>query len=97
MHNMAQESPLEIDDVVLVTDLASNAGRSNPHPALGRITGFMDKDHGQAIIKYSNGTVNRPIANIVRIVKRSEQISTKGLCFDPQVEADDEIQGALEE
>ena len=39
---MAEQSTLELDDVVLLTDLADNSGRSNPHAALGRVIGFMD-------------------------------------------------------
>ena len=50
---MAEQSTLELDDVVLLTDLADNSGRSNPHATLGRIIGFMDPDtRTQVIVKY---------------------------------------------
>jgi hypothetical protein len=52
---MATRSALELNDVVLITDLASNNTRGI-HPALGRIIGFLDSDKkSQAIVKYSNG------------------------------------------
>ena len=56
--NMATRSALEKDDIVLITDLSSNSTRSI-HPALGRITGFLDPDSkSQAIVQYSNGKVD---------------------------------------
>ena len=52
---MATRSALELNDVVLITDLASNSTRGI-HLALGRIIGFLDPDKkSQAIVKYSNG------------------------------------------
>ena len=95
---MAETSELEIDDVVLITDLADNSGRSNPHAALGRVIGFLDPDtRSQAIVKYHQGTVNRPTGKLVRLVKKSEQIPTKGLLFDNMVITDREIQKDLED
>ena len=38
---MAEGSPIEVGDVILLTDLASNSGRSSPHPTLGRVIGFL--------------------------------------------------------
>ena len=53
--NMATRSALQEDDVVLITDLASNSSRSI-HPALGCILGFLDPDRKfQAFVKYGNG------------------------------------------
>ena len=60
-----EESPLQLGDVVLITDLKSTSIRSNPHPAVGRISGFMDNDRAQAIISYAAGSVNRPIESLV--------------------------------
>jgi hypothetical protein len=58
---MATRSNLEIGDVVLITDLSSNSTKS-VHPALGRITEFLDPDStSPAIVKYSNGKVDRPL------------------------------------
>ena len=85
---MAETSELEIDDVVLITDLADNSGRSNPHAALGRV----DPDtRSQALLRYHQGTVNRPTGRLVRPIKKSEQIPTKGLLFDNMVITDREI------
>ena len=42
--NMATRSELQQGDIVLIMDLASNSGRSSPHPALGRIISFMDEE-----------------------------------------------------
>ncbi len=51
--NMETRSELELNDVVLVTDLASSSTRGI-HPALGRIIGFLDPERkSQAIVKYS--------------------------------------------
>ena len=41
---MAEQSTLEIQDIVLITDLAENSWGSNPHAALGHVIGFMDPD-----------------------------------------------------
>ena len=95
---MAETSELEIDDVVLITDLADNSGRSNPHAALGRVISFLDPDtRSQAILRYHQGTVNRPTGRLVRLVKKSEQIPTKGLLFYNMVITDREIQKDLED
>ena len=72
---MATHSDLQEGDVVLVTDLASNSGRSSPHPAIGKIISFLDSKNSQAVVRYHNGTVDRPIGKLVRIVKKDEQIS----------------------
>jgi hypothetical protein len=93
--NMATRSDLEINDVVLITDLSNNTTRSI-HPALGRITGFLDPDtRSQAIVKYSTGQVDRPISKLVRIVKSNEQIPAKGKCFCPLAEAEEQVQQHL--
>ena len=42
--NMATRSELQEGDIVLIMDLASNSGRSSPHPELGRIISFMDEE-----------------------------------------------------
>ena len=77
--NMATRSELQLNDVVLITDLASNSGRSSPHPAIGRLVDFIDPEHkSQAVVKYHSGKVDRPVSRLVRVVKADEQISKKG-------------------
>ena len=49
--NMATRSELELNDIVLIVDLASNSGRSSQHAALGRIISFLDDAHSQAVVK----------------------------------------------
>ena len=89
---MATRSDLEKDDIVLITDLSSNSTRSI-HPGLGRITGFLDPDSkSQAIVKYSNGKVDRPISKLVVVVRADEQIPDKGKCFCPIAETDEQVQ-----
>ena len=89
---MATRSELELNDVVLVTDLASTSTRGI-HPALGRIIGFLDPERkSQAIVKYSQGQVNRPISKLVRIVKANETIPAKRKCFCPLAKADEQVQ-----
>ena len=89
---MATPSELELNDVVLVTDLASTSTRGI-HPALGRIIGFLDPERrSQAIVKYSQGQVNRPISKLVCIVKANETIPAKGKCFYPLAKADEQLQ-----
>ena len=79
----------------MITDLASNSGRSNPHPALGRIIDFIDPEHrSQAVVKYHAGTVDRPVSRLVRVVKADENISKKGKSICPYAIADEEIQEA---
>ena len=83
---METRSDLKLNYVVLVTDLANTSIRGI-HPALGRITGFLDPEtKSQAIVQYSTqitpkSTVNRPISKLVRIVKADETIPAKGKCF----------------
>ena len=49
----------------------------------------MDPDTpSPAIVKYHQGTVNRPTGKLVRLVKKSEQVPTKGLLFDNMVITD---------
>ena len=95
---MVTRSNLEIGDVVLITDLSSNSTRS-VHPALGRITGFLDPDSkSQAIVKYSNGTVDRPISKLVVVVRASElPVNEKGKLFCPIAETDEQVQEDVEE
>ena len=89
---MATRSALEKDYIVLITDLSSNSTRSI-HPALGRITGFLDPDSkSQAIVQYSNGKVDRPISKLVVVVRADEQIPDKGKCFCPIAEKDEQVQ-----
>ena len=96
--NMATESALEIDDIVLITDLSSNSGRSNPLPALGRIEKFLDPEsRSQAVVKYHSGKVDRPISRLVRVVKADEEISKKGKTICPYALADEEIQAGWDE
>ena len=96
--NMATESALEIDDIVLITDLSSNSGCSNPLPALGRISGFLDsKSRSQAVVRYHSGKVDRPISRLVRVVKANEEISKKGKTICPYALADEEIQAGWDE
>ena len=89
-------SPLKLGEVVLITDLKSTSIRSNPHLAVGRISVFMDNDRSQAITSYAGGSVNRPIESLVVLVRKDEQIDEKGLCFDPLVRADKELNQVLE-
>ena len=90
-------SALELNDVVLITDLASNSTRGI-HPALGSSIGFLDPDKkSQAIVKYSNGQVNRPISKLVRIMKAYETIPAKGKCFCPLAEVDEQVQEEQED
>ena len=95
---MATESALEIDDIVLITDLSSNSGRSNPLPALGRIEKFLDPEtKSQAVVKYHSGRVDRPISRLVRVVKADEEISKKGKTICPYALADEDIQAGWNE
>ena len=96
--HMATRSNLEIGDVVLITDLSSNSTRS-VHPALGRITGFLDPDSkSQAIVQYSNGKVDRPVSKLVVVVKASElPVNEKGKLFCPLAETDEQVQEDVEE
>ena len=95
---MAETSELQLEDMVLITDLADNSGRSNPHAVLGRVIGFLDPDtRSQAIVKYHQGTVNRPTGKLVRLIKKSEQVPPKGLLFDNMVITDREIQKDLQD
>ena len=74
--NMATHAALQVNDKVLITDLSSNSGRSNPHPALGRIEKFLDPaSRSQAVVKYHSGKVDRPVSRLVRVVKADEEIS----------------------
>ena len=94
---MATRSALELNDVVLITDLASNSTRGI-HPALGGIIGFLDPDKkSQAIVKYSNGRVDIPISRLVGIVKAKEIIPAKGKCFCPLAEVDVQVQEGHED
>ena len=94
---METRSELKLNDVVLVTDLANTSTR-RIHPALGRITGFLDPEtKSQAIVQYSTqtnpkSTVNRPISKLVRIVKADETIPAKGKCFCPLALPDELLQ-----
>ena len=89
---MATRSALELSDVILITDLASNSTRGI-HPALGSSIGFLDPDKkSQAIVKYSNGQVNRQISKLVRILKANETIPAIGNCFCPLAEVDEQVQ-----
>ena len=68
---MAEQSTLFIQDIVLIVDLADNSGRSNPNTALGCVEGFLDPDtRSQVIVKYHQGTVNRPTGKLVTLVKK---------------------------
>ena len=94
---MATRSALELNDVVLITDLASNSIRGI-HPALGRIIGFLDPDKkSQAFVKYSNRQVDRPISRLVHIVKGNEIIPAKGQCFCQLAEVDGQVQESHED
>ena len=94
---MAKTSQLEIQDVVLISDVADNSGRSNPHAALERVIGFLHPDtRSEAIVKYHQGTVNRPTGKLVRLIKKSEQVPTQGFLFDNMVITDREIQKDLQ-
>ena len=75
---MATRSELQQNDIVLIVDLASNSGRSSPHPALGQMISFVDNSNSQTLVKYQGGQVDRPVGKLVRIVKSGEQISEKG-------------------
>ena len=96
--NMATESALQIGDIVLITDLSSNSGRTNPLPALGRIEKFLDPEsRSQAVVKYHSGRVDRPISRLVRVVKADEEISKKGKTICPYALADEDIQAGWNE
>ena len=96
--NMATQSALQVNDIVLITDLSSNSGRSNPHPALGRIEKFLDPaSRSQAVVKYHSGKVDRPVSRLVRVVKADEEISKKGKTICPYASADEEIQAGWNE
>ena len=56
----------------------------------------MDDNRAQASISYAGGSVNRPIESLVILVRKHEQIDEKGLCFDPLVKADQELQQVME-
>ena len=92
------ESALQIGDIVLITDLSSNSGRTNPLPALGRIEKFLDPEsRSQAVVKYHSGRVDRPISRLVRVVKADEEISKKGKTICPYALADEDIQAGWNE
>ena len=94
---MATRSALELHDVVLITELASNRTRGI-NPALGGIIGFLDPDKkSQAIVKNSNVQVNRPISKLVNIVKANETIAAKGKFFCPLAEVDEQVQEEQED
>ena len=94
---MVTDSALQEDDIVMITDLASNSSRGI-HPALGRIVGFLDPDRkSQAIVKYSNGKVDGPVSKLVRVVKAKETIQDKVKCFCPLAEAFEQVQDDHEE
>ena len=96
--NMATQSALQVNDKVLITDLSSNSGRSNPHPALGRIEKFLDlASRSQAVVKYHSGKVDRPVSRLVRVVKADEEISKKGKTICPYAIADEEIEAGWNE
>ena len=84
---MATRSELELNDIVLIVDLASNSGRSSPYAALGRIISFLDDAHSQAVVKYHSGQVDRPVGKMVRIVKVEEQLSETGQEICPLFQA----------
>jgi hypothetical protein len=91
-HKMAQDGPgWEEDDICLITDLPSRSGRDHPHSRLARITGWMDQQRSQAILKYDGGTVNRPVGKLILLVKKGEVIPPKGLLFDHLVANDREV------
>ena len=92
--NMATRSELQKNDIVLITDLASNSGLSSPHAALGRIISFLDDANSQAVVKYHGGQVDRLIGKLVMIVMAGEQISEKGRGICPLSQANEEIQQA---
>ena len=95
---MAEQSTLELQDIVWITDFADNSGKSNPKAAQGCEVGFLDLDtRSQAIVKYHQRTVNRPTEKLVRLVKKSEQVPTEGLLFDNMVTTDREIQQDLQD
>ena len=95
---MATESALQIDDIVLITDLSSNSGRSNTLPAPGRIEKILDPEtKSQAVVKYHSGRVDRPISRLVRVVKADEEISKKGKTICPYALADEDIQAGWNE
>ena len=95
---MATKSALQINDIVLITDLSSNSGRSNPLPALGKIEKFLDPvSRSQAVVRYHSGKVDRPISRLVRVVKADEEISKKGKTICPYALADEEIQAGWDE
>ena len=48
-------------------------------------------------MKYHQGTVNRPTVRLVRLLKNSEQVPTKGHLFDDHVVTDREIHKDLQE
>ena len=91
---MATRSELQLNDIVLITDLSSNSGHSSPHAALGRIISFLDDANSQAVVKYHGGQVDRPVGKLVRIVKAGEQISEKGQGICPLSQENEEIQEA---
>ena len=94
---MATRSELQQNDLVLIVDLASNSGRSSPHPALGRMISFLDDANSQALVKYHGGQVDRPVGNLVRIVKAGVLISEKGQGICPLSQANEEIQAAWDQ
>ena len=76
--NKATKTALKQGDIVLIDDLASSCGRSDPSPVLSQLIWFMDNSNSQAVIRYHGGQVDRPVGKLVRMGKSREQISEKG-------------------
>ena len=79
--------------VVLVTDLASPAGRLHPYPRLGRLVKYLDKEKNHAWISTTSPSgqachVDRPIGRLVYLASHIDHVPQQGLYFDPMLEGD---------
>ena len=79
--------------VVLVTDLASPAGRLHPYPRLGRLVKYLDEERNHAWISTTSPSgqachVDRPIGRLVYLASHIDHVPQQGLYFDPMLEGD---------
>ena len=92
----------EAGSTVLIMDLPAKSGRIHPHPRLGIIKSFLDAEKTQAAIEYvgaggNKQMLDRPVGNLVMLVRNNEPIPTDGFLFDPLIQQDEAILQSLKE
>jgi hypothetical protein len=92
----------EAGSTVLIMDLPAKSGRIHPHPRLGVIKSFLDAEKTQAAIEYvgaggNKQMLDRPVGNLVMLVRNNEPIPTDGFLFDPLIQQDEAILQSLKE